>query len=220
MSARNPRPRSIESADKPRKSVSVYDKLAEARERRAEVLAATQPANLPTAAYPHREASRPAPTVEPSLREVPEVPELPKTGKPTATPTSHWLARALTVLLVILVVAAAMHFRTGPEGPGPAFAPPEVSLSDAGTGERLDTVNASRADQVIPMPSAPSLRRSDPGELPTVLTAAPALRGPVVIDTVEVPEIPSARPAGIVTLSNNFRPPHRPDDISSNLSSN
>ncbi len=209
MSARNTRPRSIRSDDQPRKSLSFQDKLAEARERRAELMAGTKPANSPMAASPIRESTDAESTVAPPPPE--DAPAADKT--PSA---SRKLARGLMGLLVILIIVAVADRTEGGRQPAPDFAPPEVSLSFAEPGGSLRTLDVSLPDPAVPSATAPVLRRADPDAAPAVRTTSPAPRGPFVVDTVALPELPSALPANIVTLSNTIRPPHRPDDGASN----
>lgn len=201
------------AAPQPRRTVSVYEKMQEARERRAALLSASEPANLPTAA---RLDTTPELKPEPiELRDtVAETvvfgPEPEKA--PARRSATKWTIRGLVVLLAALVTIAVFTAKVPSPGPGPVFAPPLASLSDPALGAPLLVVVSPTPDQiVVPAPVPEVLPVVTAAPVPAPAPAPPQQKGPELTDTIAIPAPPSATPAALITLPNDILPPERPE---------
>lgn len=216
MSGRTIRHRETGETERQRKGVSVYDKLADARERRAEVLAASRPANETTPVK-----SRKAPAVPEPAKPETTAKSDPDTVKHNGNRGPRQLIWALSLLLIGLVVTALVAARTDTSLPVPAF-----SLQLGGLLTPEDHSNLSLPlPQAFPfrpisLATAPLLPRTGPDDPPASSPAAPAPRGPSVTDSVQPPQPPQTGPAGILTLTNEIRPQRRPSSGSLNFAVN
>ncbi|MEQ9037894.1 MAG: hypothetical protein RIE24_06030 [Silicimonas sp.] len=214
MYSSNVSPKVREEVSQPRRTVSVYEKMQEARARRAALMGTSEPANDPSAAP--RAEPRPAAPVADLAPKVGVSPVTPaSTPEPDRTPGSRlkWIIRGLTGLLVVLVAIAINTAQFARPGPGPRFAPPAVSLMPQNTGAPFLGTVGRWADPQISPPAHTSLADAATGQAPDLSTAPPAAPAPDFVTFVDTPVAPQAQPSGVVTLSDDLRPPARPESI-------
>lgn len=204
---------------KSRRTVSVYDKMQEARERRAALLSVSDPANLPRAATPARPVSEPVPSAAEHERPSPPMPEVPATAPEAESRPAHrpgvatkWTIRALVVLLAVLVGIAAHMAGSERIDPGPQIAPPVASLPQPAMGPPMLIQTTRGADPAIASTTAPP---APPGavvpELPRAAVGETRPRGPEIADSIDVPIMPAVSASALVVLPNEVLPPERPD---------
>ena len=213
MSGRNVRPVVEGTAEKPRKTVSVYDKMQEARARRAALLNASEPANLPTAARTHTAPEPKAEPIAPTDTVAGTVLVEPETEQATANRSvTKWTIRGLVVLLVVLVGFAVFTALPQRPGLGPDFAPPLANLYEPALGAPLLVTVAPKSDRIVfPAPVPAVLPDVTAAAVPGPAPAPPQQKGPELADTIAIPVPPSATPAALITLPNDILPPERPD---------
>ena len=197
-----------------RRRVSVYDKMEAARTRRAAVLKASDPANLPTAAPPRTVLPEPAmPKTDPS--------PLPSLGpfasfaahedtEPAGRTTPKGLFRVLTVLLVALAAAAVFTLETQPPISEPEFGPPLASLANVGAGSPLLVTLENGTDRQIIRGNSTALDPVLTDRLPQFIYQPAVLPAPTPLAASIVETRPRARPADLATGLQFIRPRPRP----------
>ena len=213
-----------EPATRPRRTVSVYDKMQEARERRAALLSASEPANLPeqaTTAQPTSSTDAPGPKTEPALPRFPEIPPaspgaIPEHGRGAGT---KWTIRALVILLAVLVGIAVHMSGSDRIGPGPQIPPPVASPSQPAAGQPIPIPAGLGTDPAIAATTAP-LGPPDVmlPEHPRAVPGETRPKGPVIADSVELPVMPAVSASALVVLPNEVLPPERPDFLATGQS--
>lgn len=206
-----------EPAARPRRTVSVYDKMQEARERRAALLNATEPANLPrqaTAALPTSSPNSPEQEPAPTSSRFPEIPPAsPEVLEvPSRSAGTKWTIRALVILLAVLVGIAVHMASTERIGPGPEITPPVASLSQPAMGQEIPIPAGPGADPAIAATTAPlAPPRVILPEHPRAGLGETRPKGPVIADSVDLPVMPAVSASALVVLPNEVLPPERPD---------
>lgn len=210
------------SARRTRKTVSIYDRVEEARERRASVLG-SQPANISSAAPARKpRAVNPEPVQVPVQVQAPEpeqiaelpAPEAQTSPLPDTAPArsaTRWTIAGLTALLLILTGIALTRIEAEPPVLAPEFNPPIVSLTPQAYGPPLLATVSHGNDQSVKIGDPAMLAGLSAGRSPAVDTAVPAPKAPALMEIVDGPRSPAANPAALVVLPNDLRPPERPD---------
>lgn len=202
MSGSRSAQKSSAAGQAPRRAASQYDKMQDARARRAAVLEARDAANLPVATGKKTEPEPQAmadsgpeePLAPPAEQATPESVAPPERRRPV------WVIRVLFLLLIALIAVAVARYRP----PEPETAPDVSSATDALSLPGLGTPSfiAVSREQPLPAPQPPrqALAAPFPDGSPT-RPILPASAGPSVADEIDALSPPPARPADLVILT-------------------
>lgn len=221
MSGRNLKSLQGTNGHAPRRALSTYDKMQEARARRAALFGEGDPANLPRPAQPcepdvapelaqpdavdkktHTESRRPA--------FAPLAPADSETPPPKKGAAIRNLILGLTSLLIVLIAIAAYNIRAAEPVFVPSFAPPLVELGASGAGSPLLVSVSAWNDRTVRFGAHLRLDTVSADRLPLSTTTPPLPAGPLLFDDVETPQTPTRFPSGLTAISGK-RPLSRPD---------
>ena len=223
MSGRNLKSLQGTDGHAPRRTLSTYDKMQEARARRAALFEAGDPANLPgpaqspdpepipdTSQTEPDETSTPLPAERHAYTPVAPLEDYPEPMKRGSG--SRKLILSLFILLIVLVGIAVYNIRTAEPVFEPTFAPPQVELGATGTGSPLLVAVGVGKDRSIKSGTHPYLATVSADRLPLSSTTPPLPAGPELFDDVETPQTPTRFPSGLTAITGK-RPLGRPGPI-------
>ena len=223
MSGRNLKSLQGTDGHAPRRTLSSYDKMQEARARRAALLESGDPANLPGPAQPP-ESEPPLEAIQTEPVDTSTPPEADRSAFAPISPVEDYseptkrgsgtraLILGLFTLLIVLVGIAAYNIRTTDPVFGPSFAPPQVELGPIGTGNPLLVATGGWDDSSVSFSINELLASVSSDRLPLTPVTPPLPAGPELFDDVKAPQTPTRFPSGLTAITGK-RPPGRPASL-------